>query len=65
MDRIDWEVELEKRKLLQEKLISERKKNMFIDEIKNGLGEKILKEPNKVHKKPSLLSRFKKILGWN
>jgi len=41
------------------------KKNKFIDEIKNGLGECILKEPNKVQKKPSLLSKFKKLLGWN
>jgi hypothetical protein len=65
MNREEWEVEQEKRKILQDALITEIKKNKFIEEIQNGLGESILKEPNKVQKKPSLFSKFKKLLGWN
>ena len=41
------------------------KKNKFIDDITNGLGEKIKKEPNTVFKKPSLLGKIKKLFGWN
>jgi len=65
MNREDWEIEQERRKMLQDSLVTEMKKNKFIDEIKSGLGEQIKKEPNKVHKKPSLFSRFKKLIGWN
>jgi len=65
MDRKDWEIEQEKRKILQEEMVTEMKKNKFINEIKNGLGEKIKKEPNTVFKKPSLLIKIKKLLGWS
>tara|TARA_B100001287_G_C22359557_1_gene379106 strand:+ start:123 stop:320 length:198 start_codon:yes stop_codon:yes gene_type:complete len=65
MDRKDWVIEQEKRKILQEEMVTEMKKNKFINEIKNGLGEKIKKEPNTVFKKPSLLTKIKKIFGWN
>ena len=65
MDRKDWAIEQEKRKILKEEMVTEMKKNKFIDEIKNGLGEKIKKEPNTVFKKPSLLTKIKKIFGWN
>ena len=50
-NREDWEIELEKRKILQESLITEHKKNKFIEEIRSGLGEQIIKEPNKIQKK--------------
>lgn len=64
MDREEWEIELESRKMLQETMITEMRKNKFIDDIKSGLGEDILKEPNKVHKierKPSFFNKLKKM----
>jgi hypothetical protein len=64
-EREEWELEQERRKLLQDKMVTEYKKNKFIEEIKSGLGDEILQEPNKVYKRPSFWSRFKKVLGWN
>lgn len=61
MEREEWEIELEKRKILQDTYITEMKKNKFIEEIKNGLGEDILKNPNTVHKKPGLFDKLKKL----
>jgi hypothetical protein len=65
MNRQDWEVELEKRKILQERMVTEIQKKKFIDKITNGLGDEILKEPNKINKKPTLINKIKKLLGWN
>jgi hypothetical protein len=65
MDRSFWEVEQERRKILQDTLTTEYKKENFISEIKNGLGELILKEPNKIQKKRTILFKIKKILGWS
>lgn len=65
MDRQDWEIEQEKRKILQDQLVTEHQKNRFIEKITSGLGEEIIKEPNTVHKKPSTWTRIKKVLGWN
>lgn len=62
MDREEWEIELEKRKILQDSYITEMKKNKFIEEIKSGLGEDILKNPNTVHKKPNFFDKLKKFL---
>lgn len=56
-----WLYEIEKRKILQETIITDHKKNKFIREIKNGLGEEILKEPNKVQKKLTLFEKLKKL----
>ena len=56
-----WLYEIEKRKLLQETIITDHKKNKFIREIKNGLGEEILKEPNKLQKKLTLFEKLKKL----
>ena len=58
--REDWVLEQERRKLLQDQMVSERKKDKFIEEIKSGLGEKILKEPNKKQKKITILQKLKK-----
>lgn len=63
MNREEWEVELEKRKMLQDSLITEMRKNKFIEEISNGLGDKILKEPNKKQKKPGFWDKIKKIFN--
>ena len=41
--RGEWGLEQEKRKLLQDNMVTELKKDKFISEIKNGLGEKIKK----------------------
>lgn len=67
MNREDWEIEQEKRKMIQDSLITEMKKNKFIEEIKSGLGEQIKKEPNKIQvkEKTSILTKFKKLIGWN
>jgi hypothetical protein len=65
MNREEWELEQEKRKILQDSLVTEMKKNKFIEEIKSGLGNEIKKEPNKVQKKRSLLFKIKKLFGWN
>lgn len=67
MNREDWEIEQEKRKMIQDSLITEMKKNKFIEEIKSGLGEQIKKEPNKIQvkEKTSMLAKFKKLIGWN
>jgi hypothetical protein len=63
--REEWVLEQERRKLLQDQIITENRKNKFIQEINSGLGEKILKEPNKKQKKVTLLQKIKKSLGWN
>mgnify|MGYP001050237549 CR=1 FL=1 len=63
--REDWVLEQERRKLLQDQIVSERKKEKFIKDIKSGLGEKILKEPNKKQKKITILQKLKKAIGWN
>ena len=63
--RGEWELEKEKRKLLQDNMVTELKKDKFISEIKNGLGEKIKNEPNTIHKKASIISKIKKLIGWN
>ena len=60
-ERVEWEIELEKRKILQESMITDIQKNKFIKEISSGLGEDILKEPNKIQKKPGFLSKLKKM----
>lgn len=63
--REEWVLEQERRKLLQDQIITENRKNKFIQEINSGLGKKILKEPNKKQKKVTLLQKIKKSLGWN
>jgi hypothetical protein len=62
-EREEWEIEIEKRKILQDSLITDMRKNKFIDEITDGLGENIKKEPNTIHKKEkkTFLSKLKKI----
>lgn len=62
MDKIDWEVENERRKMKQDILVTEHKKNKFINEIRTGLGDKIIEEPNKEQKKPSFLQKIKTLL---
>lgn len=53
----------EERKMLQDIVATEIKKENFIREITNGLGEEILKEPNKIHveKKLTFWDRIKKL----
>jgi hypothetical protein len=63
MEREDWEVELEKRKIKQQELVTEVKKDRFIEDIKNGLGEQIKEEPNKTQKKPGFFKRLRKIVS--
>lgn len=65
MDREEWEIEQERRQMLHDNFITEMRKNKFINDIVSGLGDEIKKEPNKVQKKPSLMFKIKKLLGWN
>jgi hypothetical protein len=65
MNREEWEIELEKRKILQESITTEYKKNNFIREINEGLGERIKKELNPVKQKPSIWNKIKVLIGWN
>lgn len=65
-NRQRWEIELERRKMLQEEIITEKKKERFINEINNGLGEEIMSYKDKPKlKKNNLWTRIKILLGWN
>ena len=57
----DYLIKHEERKMQQDMLITLSKKNKFISEIKNGLGDEILKEPNKPQKKLTWWDKFKRI----
>jgi len=59
----DWEIENELRKMKQQELVTEVKKDRFISDIQKGLGEKILEEPNKIQKKPSFFAKLKRIFS--
>lgn len=63
MNREEWEIELESRKMLQDNMVTDMRKNRFIEEIKNGLGEEILKEPNRKIKKQTIIDKIKKIFS--
>lgn len=62
---IDKEIEDEKKRMLHDELVTEHKKNIFIKEILSGLGEEIIKNPNKPRKKNNIFKKIKKILGWS
>lgn len=59
----EWLIEYEKRLIKQDAFITEMKKNQFIEEIKNGLGDKIKKEPNKIQKKPTIFQKLRRIFS--
>lgn len=61
MDKEELEIEMEKRRILQDEMVTDMRKNQFINKIKNGLGEEIKKEPNKIQKKPSFIDKLLKI----
>lgn len=63
--REEWELEQERRKMLQDEIVTEYKKNKFIKEIKSGLGQSIMEQPNTIQKKPTVFDKIKKLLGWN
>lgn len=63
MDRLEWEIENERRKILQDQMVTDMKKEKFMEELKNGLGEKIKNEPNKIQKKSTLLQKIKRIFS--
>ena len=52
----------EERKIKQDILSTEYKKNKFISEIRRGLGDEIIKEPNKVQKKIKWYHKLFKML---
>jgi hypothetical protein len=51
----------EVRKMRQDAFNTQIKKEQFINEIKNGLGQEILKEPNIIQKKLSFWTKIKKM----
>lgn len=57
----NWEIRNIVRKMAQDEFITDMKKDKFINEIESGLGEMIKNEPNKIQKKPSFWSKFKKL----
>ena len=63
--REEVEIEQERRKILQDVFVTEIKKKKFIDKIKNEWSNSMMEEPNKVQKKSTVWSKFKKLLGWN
>ena len=63
--REEVEIEQERRKILQDVFVTEIKKKKFIDKIINEWSNSMMEEPNKVQKKPTVWSKFKKLLGWN
>ena len=53
----------EERKMLQDMVATEIKKENFIRDINNGLGQEILSEPNKIHvqKKLTVWEKIKRL----
>jgi len=51
----------EELKMRQDIVATEIKKENFITEIKNGLGDEILREPNKEQKKLTFWQKIKKM----
>jgi hypothetical protein len=57
----DLQIKNEERKLQQDFFVTQIKKESFIKEIKDGLGNKIINEPNKIQKKLSFWDKIKKM----
>jgi hypothetical protein len=54
----------EELKMRQDVVATEIKKEIFITQIKNGLGDEILKEPNKERKRLSFWQKIKKMFSY-
>jgi hypothetical protein len=59
---IDREIELEEKELLRDKFVTALRKTQFVNELKNGLGEEIKKNPKSV--KIIKVSRYKRFVTW-
>lgn len=53
----------EELKMRQDIVATEIKKEIFIQEIKKGLGDEILKEPNRQQKKLTIWQKIKKMFS--
>lgn len=53
----------EELKMRQDIVATEIKKEIFIQEIKNGLGDEIIKEPNRQQKKLTIWQKIKKMFS--
>lgn len=51
----------EERKMLQDAVTTQIKKENFIREIQNGLGEEIITQPHIIPKKLSFIEKLKKL----
>ena len=54
----------EELKMRQDVVATEIKKEIFITQIKNGLGDEILKEPNKERKRLTFWQKIKKMFSY-
>lgn len=59
---IDREIELEEKELLRDKFVTALRKTQFVNELKNGLGGEIKKNPKGV--KIIKPSRYKRFVTW-
>lgn len=59
---IDREIELEEREILRDKFVTALRKTQFVNELKNGLGDEIKKNPKGV--KIIKQSRYKRFISW-
>ena len=57
----EWLINHEKRKMEQDTLATQFKKDKFIREMKSGLGDLIKEEPNKEQKKLTWFQKLKKM----
>lgn len=61
MENDDWLIRNYERRIAQETFLTDMKKERFINEIKDGLGETIKEEPNTIQKKPTFWQKLKKL----
>lgn len=59
---IEREIELEEKELLRDKFVTALRKTQFVNELKNGLGAEIKKNPKGV--KIIKPSRYKRFVSW-
>ena len=64
MDNNEYIIKHEQRKMEQDALITESKKRKFIYDIRTGLGEEMMKEPNKSQKKLNWWDKLKRMFNY-
>jgi hypothetical protein len=62
--RVEWTIKHEERKMVQDALHTEAKKNKYAHDIKSGLGDLIKEEPNKPQKEIKWYHKLSKMFQW-